>query len=703
MNIFDIEGEYFEITRKIRECLSVRQKTLLLQQLFNYILTSENRNICEAYLTLHLDEFAEYLRDFDVVGINPVITEDVILTAELLCNSRYFSNYSEKLKEAVTVLREKNKSILRVLNGKESNLSYEGKTVFPLLEDVRTKAGNSFRGYLESVTVKIEKAAEKSSFIIIPSGFIVEKSMKRQVELSWDNALRIASNYKIKTAGAHEVIVRFDKRLGDYTGNSFGVSLTVAMLEQLLKFYRSNTAITLKDNIALTGGIDEEGAIKNISASIISSKVECIFFSSVNIFAVPRADEFVAANKLSELKKLYPERQLKIVGIQDISDLLDRRNIVEIKKQNIVKRTGYTIRKHKLVFVLASVIVMLLLSPYAINIEDNPNYATGDHNSLLVKNRFGKILWGKHFRSPVLDYQIGNKNYSIVFDVDSDGHNEVLTSLSIDSSGQDKSIKCFNYDGTLKWEYSFHDVIETMDEKFRADYDCILIGLNYENHKQVLYAIARHRIFYPSAIFKLDAANGKRLEGIFWHAGHVQQGLLSDFNKDNKKEIVAAAINNSYECSCIFSINLDKLNGQGPHKLHYHFLKMPLAQFNSYMLLPKSDLSIFYRQRYNVLKPAQFTYDKSCDKFFIPIQEGKSNMSGVFIIYTCSSDLTYFNADCSDEMRVMRDSLVNEGMLSLPYTSTRQYEEYIEKQIDRWNGEQFVRAETGRINPKIKP
>ncbi|MBM3284089.1 hypothetical protein FJY90_07685 [Candidatus Gottesmanbacteria bacterium] len=128
------------------------------------------------------------------------------------------------------------------------------------------------------------------------------------------------------------VIVQIDKRVGFYVDNSLGIPLTIGIIEKLLELYNFAELVTIKSNIALTGGVDKDGNILPCSSEIIRRKVEIVFFSNCKTFIVPKEDELEAKTKADELKKEFPNRNLDIIGIETLSDLLNRRNLIDIRK-----------------------------------------------------------------------------------------------------------------------------------------------------------------------------------------------------------------------------------------------------------------------------------------------------------------------------------------------------------------------------------
>jgi len=196
-----------------------------------------------------------------------------------------------------------------------------------------------FYGIIESVTVRINKSVGVDKFIIVPSENEVEKKILEQCKKSWLLAINLSKKFVRKPFKYHEVIINFDKKEGFYEGNSLGIALTLSIIEELLQFYNPTYKIGIKKQTAFTGGLTETGEVLCTSEEIIKQKIAAIFFSEINTFVFPKCEETYAYFALTRLKKTYPGRKLKLIPVEDINDVINRRDVVDIKKQKlIVKR-----------------------------------------------------------------------------------------------------------------------------------------------------------------------------------------------------------------------------------------------------------------------------------------------------------------------------------------------------------------------------
>ena len=537
----------------------------------------------------------------------------------------------------------------------------------------------------------------KNKFIIVPSLKIIDEKLENQINVSWGKAVEIIKKHHRKVYPFYDVIINFDQKLGEYVGNSLGIALTLAFLQELFSFYNTPIKLKIISGSAFTGGINEKGELVPIgNAKYIQSKIKCSFFSTIEMLVLHKSDEETARNELDKYLEKYPDRKLKIIGIEDFDDLLNRRDLVDVKKQNLIIRTGRFVRKQKvaLIILLISLLGLLYLN---IDFDNNPAYMTNSPNTVYVHNKNGRVLWQKKIHN-FIDNQYNDKGYMALYEkivnINNDDNNEVILSdYDLSKSGNERNsfVMCFNYSGKLIWKYKFADSVKTIREIHNASYVSQIIDTLSENGRQEIILYARNDPLYPSAIYKLDAKTGKRLPGTFWHAGHICAVTLGDFDDNGKKEIVATAISNCYERCVIFSIDVDKIEGQGPSDKDYTFLGFQRARLNKYILLPKSDLTDFYGVRFNTTPRTRLFYDQSIHYFNFSLMEGNPSKFDAGITYSVNDSLSSVNISIGDQFQVMRDSLVAKGLLHKPYSNTKEYVNILKKQIKYWDGKEFKR------------
>jgi len=302
-----------------------------------------------------------------------------------------------------------------------------------------------------------------------------------QCKNSWELALNLSKNYVKKPYHFHEVIINFDKKEGFYQGNSLGIALSLSFLEQILMFYNPTYLIKIKEQTALTGGITETGKVLSTSEEIIKQKVANVFYSELNSFVLPKCDEPFANYKLNQLKLKYPNRNLKLILVDDINDVLNRRDVVDIQKQKLIVRSAKFIKKNWLSAAATLIFSILFAYLYVLDLDDNPNSIGADGNAIYIKNKNGKVLW--KINSIVTPYALQTKYFIKkvkIVDINNDGVNEVISCLAdyditktLNYIATQNILTCFDKTKKIVWTYQFKDYVKTstnnLDNKYGSN------------------------------------------------------------------------------------------------------------------------------------------------------------------------------------------------------------------------------------------
>jgi hypothetical protein len=695
MDLFKIEENRRELLRNLNSDTSLNQKIDLLNEFFSILIDSEDETILKAYVPEFSSDYLRYIEQYTPFYKTPDYTKNTLLIFSKLLAYGVFSG--EDFKTHFKNLENEFTKFESLLAGKPDFDSKGIAVSFPIIEIFSSIGDRRIFGLLEHIKVEIFKAPE-DTFLIVPSEQEIDSRLSEQIRSSWSVALSTIKKYTSLKNTHHKVIIQFESRKGFYIGDSLGTALTIVFIKEILTYYNSPYLIDFNENISITGGIDNEGNIQAVSSLIIQKKTETVFFSPVNLFIVPKQDYPDAEMMLGILEKKFPDRKkLRIAGLKNIHDLLDRRSIIEIKKQNPLIRSGNYFRKN---WLSASLLLVLLITFSAIimsDLDDNPSSIDHQDKLLLVKNRNGKILWSLNV---LYDSKTNYSNFNMLVDVDNDGVDEIIVAgIDEDLEFQEDiyQITCFDNKKEVRWSYSFNDLVSTELEEHSGTYQIFIVDTLSNGNEKFIYLISRNIPFYPSAIFRLNLKTGIRDydNGTFWHPGGIINALIDDFNKDGKKEIAAIAISNCFERGAIFSIDINDMNGQAPSEGNYVFKGIGRARLNNYTLFPKTDFNIYYKKRYPL--PVYVDYGYIREEFRVISRENDD----ASIHYSFDPNLDLIKVSCGDSYEVYRDELVEKGLLDPPYTNTREYFNMLKADALYWDGKTF-KKETAALK-KMEP
>ncbi|MFZ1288857.1 MAG: hypothetical protein WAR79_02110 [Melioribacteraceae bacterium] len=424
---------------------------------FQSALKFNNVNVAEAFLEEFINEYKYAVSQIESFGsdieyISNILNSlnEIYLFQNLFSPISFLENEIERIEKEISKLKN-------ILDGKDQNVSSERKATFPL---IYKNNSNGFYGIIESATINIKKSSSENKFIIIPSEKNIEENILTQCKNSWELALNLSKRFVKKLNDFHEVIISFDKKEGFYEGNSLGMAITFSFLKEILKYYNLTYTVNLIGNIAFTGGVETNGEILNTGKEIIEHKINTLFFSDTKVFVFHKDDEIFARKRLNELNEKYQNRKLKLEPFDNIDSILNRRDLVDIKKQKLIVRSLKFVKKNWVSSVATIVLAILLAFVFVADWDDNPAILDVSANTLFVKNKSGKVLWTKkmNFNTVIMNLRLLKKS-ALLADINNDAINEVILINEQYSEIYKKNdftkIVCFDKTKNIVWQYNF--------------------------------------------------------------------------------------------------------------------------------------------------------------------------------------------------------------------------------------------------------
>ncbi|MFH0736658.1 MAG: hypothetical protein V1773_00915 [bacterium] len=697
MNIFELEHKKDILLQSLANTKSPRQVLVILSSYFDDILAIKEYSLLVSYTLEFIPEYLGTIKRFTPIGLQPGFTENILKTAHKLLNSPVFDSakndlgvninqQQEALQNGVLNIERELKELNDALSGGININDTISRSKFPVMEINADKTGNL--GLLESISIIIQnkRKGTKSTYDIIPALQKNDHNLDEQIVTS----IAVAENFvknNVRNSFPNNYVIKFHQKYGEYIGDSLGVALTTALISELLIFYKSRMIFSIPPGIISTGSINKNGEVAPVSETIIKSKTVNVFFSTENVFVVPEPDLIYAQQELKELKKHYPNRNLKIVGVETLDDILDNRKLINIKKQNIFIWGIKKAYNPKYSFsILLIVLIALFVFVYKKS-DDNPNNILFKNNLAYVNNKMGDTLFttsigSAYYLSKLIQLR----------DINNDGINEILLTnwdkkTALDTFNHYK-LYCIDKHKKKIWDYCFNGIISDRESAFENIYHIRL--LDYENSINLNEIIisAQHYNYYPTAILRLGY-NGTLIGDTLWNPGTNLSGFIKDIDNDGRLELVGAIINNGFERSVLFSIELDKLKGRSPSVGKYRFPGYKIADFDQYILLPKSDYNtIFAKCRYNI--PTLCYFLGESQKICIMLIEDNFPDGDEIFQVRFNPDFSFADIVILDSFLTKRDSVIAKGLLSAPLTNTKVFSMSLRNQIKYWNGKEFV-------------
>ncbi len=688
MNIFKIEEQRLQLNENLLVEKSSIGSLILINSFFDQILKTKDEIVYESFLTEFSSVYIQHLQNFNSLGMPPEFVNKIIENARIILESDLIPNENDKITEEIRRLSKEKLKINSLLQG-DNNYNIEDIT-FPV--NVYSSNFKGVYGQIENVSIKIHynKFLTKNKFLVVPSSQEIDERLQEQINTSWELALKYLSKHHKSVKQFHEVIIVFEHKYASYEGNSLGLALTLGFIHELFNFYNTHVSLKINKNLTFTGGVEKNGSVTPIGPEIIATKIKTVFYSPISLFAIPDSDYDSATDSLNKLKETFPERKLKLIRISEFEDLLNNRQIVDIKKVTTYKRTDKLVRNNKVTVLLSAILIALVGFLSFVNFDNNPHEFKLVGETINILNKHGKVLWSKQFGRILYDEAIIVKYYCRIYDVDDDGINEVLLThevLTIQDIENQGRIACFDFAGKLIWKYKFRDSVATEREIYKDEHLSRLIDIKKVNSKTILFAASSH-FFFPSAVYKLDAKTGKRIEGTLWSQGHFGFGEIEDYNNDGELEIFIGGINNGLESAFALLINLSDLNGQTPSTNNYLFKDIPMAKMTKFLLFEKTDICEYFKNRFNgtsstFYQKEKFTYNVGVNEYHPDID--------IAVYYAFNNSFDSAWTLIGDAFQFNRDSLIIKGELNPPFTNDKLYNDLLVSKITEWDGEKFVR------------
>ncbi|MBK6681971.1 MAG: hypothetical protein IPG53_19215 [Ignavibacteriales bacterium] len=121
------------------------------------------------------------------------------------------------------------------------------------------------------------------------------------------------------------------------------------------------------------------------------------------------------------------QRKLEIIGVNNISEIFNRRDIINISRRPIKDRIKEGVKKYRYVSLVLIPVILLLGVLSAREFDTNPVSYELDKTNLKILNKYGVVLWSWVLpKNRVFTASWRLKCLLRIIDVDSDGDNEVV-------------------------------------------------------------------------------------------------------------------------------------------------------------------------------------------------------------------------------------------------------------------------------------
>jgi hypothetical protein len=675
--LIEIEDQAFHLRTFLEQNSSRGLNLYHINRFLITLFSCFNPLLVEANFTEFFPVYLRLLKSFDPTGQKINASRKILKNAIKLYRNPGDVFRRKALGSCIKNLKQQIIIIESALEGTTSPEEKKALTIFPVVESVKEETVNFT--YLDSITVKLSPAKTSVQFKIHPTFKEEDERVGEQVRTSFEYAYKFVNNRKKELPRFFEVQVFFNSRLGIYSGDSFGVLLTLLFIIELKKQISPNLLYSIAPGLALTGSVNNKGEILRTGNRNISKKMAAIFYSGVSNFVIPKNDEIAANFVLEQLTKKYPKRNLKVTPVESIEDILNRRNILLISKKPYKDRIKDFSINHKYAFMVLIPVLLVTFFVLQYELDNNPVAYEFKGREILIKNQFGNVIWRWNtvLGTTDLQYPWKRNRWIKILDVDGDHRNEItIVEEMKDGGGSDNigQVTCYKSENEILWSFSFRDTVSSPKEHNIPPYYGIqLIDTVTIQGEKLFFVRAGSIPTFPQAVFALNLQTGVRKPGTLWHAGVYSLFTIVDLDDDGDYEFVAIARDNGNLVNRIFSLPLSFQDQMVETRPDYMLHDKPKARPLFEIKLPSVDYSIFLGiQGGDILLPSEREKDIYGNSLHFLAQYSNERRSVAYrvLLNLKTLEIDYF---IENGFRVLRDSLVKAGKLPLPYTDTKEY------------------------------
>lgn len=593
----------------------------------------------------------------------------------------------------------------RVLREKSDTIRIPTQAYMDLYPD------NSY-GSLRELTIKIQESMPRGKDVV-ETNFAVASTENTSDYFAHKviepTRVYLKNNFKDLDASPVRAYFRYLRNDGIHDGESSNAALALLFVAELHRYFDKRKRLSIQKNVAITGGLNPDGTIGEVSDESIPYKVEACFFSGIETLVVPESQKGQFSVKKEELAKRYPNKQFQILGASTLDDLFSDRRIIRSEKIPVALHLSGKLWKKKfetsgllVIALLTTIIMRLLVGP----IDQNPVMGEFTGEVLKVKNQYGAVLETisvgestvRHANGENTIYSMRLQNY---FDVDGDGTNELFWGQTRDVREEYQAGVIFGRkaaDPNLLWRVPLDYKLEYPNKPYvignRFHPIHILAGDFLNNQQPEALIVSAHRPFFPGVISRRDAQTGQLISR-FVNSGRVQAIEVADLYGDDNNTIIFAGINNAFNMAFIGLIDYDKLHGQSPHTEEYFLNDEEIAKELEYILIPMTkvgesfegraafgqatQIQVLEREKLIQVRVYDFTSQGDNDEY--PFNRS-------YLLYYFNYDLSIRGIGSSDGYDLAAELLYGEGAID-EIPDHNYFLEHGEKLL-YWNGEEFV-------------
>ena len=584
--------------------------------------------------------------------------------------------------------------------------------LIPLVEqDLIAFNDNGARGSLNCIQVRMHK---KASGKRIRRNYKVHKHQKTQ-DITDETIIKQAvQELYVTVCGSvpdtgYEADVSLKRNPGRVKGQSADAATTFLIFSALLQEINSRKQASLNHTVAITGGIDEKARLKSVDAKSLQQKIEAVFFSWADYIVVPAKQKKLAEKLKKRLQQQFGRRQLTVIGIEELPELLNDRRLTNLKRYSYVGQKLRLAWRHRTSTISVTIIALLVLAMgYLLYVRTdlNPVSGTLSGSVLQLSNKYGVVI--EELSIGTATVQAAQKDlppagvFKLV-DIDRDNVNEIIWSKISPARFPEKNhLTCQSIKGDsivwqipLQFDLTFRRNNDITTDTYRINKISVL--RDEAGRVQSIIAVTKHQTFFPSVVLLLDAQTGKE-KGRYVHMGYISEVATMNVDQDKEEEIILLGQNNAFDLEVVLAVlDPNQFSGHGPLTKGYQLQDIPAAQELHYLKIPQTIVGRAFRKRVMSNSVQNLAITESGQEELIKAgvydfylgDATKFEIPYAYLYYYFDKNLEPVTIGTSTYYDLWARNLYEEGRI--PFEPAYNYFEAFKDSIEYWDGEKFVK------------
>lgn len=529
--------------------------------------------------------------------------------------------------------------------------------------------GGKLQSYYLSNVKKVTKGWGSLEF-----GFVIPKLTKAEDKLNSHRLIKAVRSWIEQYYYKHDAIphIKGQLNVGDSDFFQVGRSDELAIAVLLAATTINESHITqnwcLNSSVAISGCIDQDGAVAPVSSDTIKQKIEVTFFSWCHTLLVPKQQEEEAHKFVDELHLNYPRKQLSIKGIRNINEVFSDRRVTHLDDPPTIIWAGRRLWDFKGAVTGWMTALLLLIGLFYLvfsPLDTNPVMADFKGTNLIVKNSNGYVLKKIKVNQRTAE-KFNNNNFKPAaefIDINGDRTNEVFW---------------LNF-GTRKYDTTTVNAFDIKSDEYLWTTP-LIYNVNYPEHDYIqvstwnpiqlikgefersLYVVGHQPTYFPGYVQDINAETGD-INQRYIHPGYFYDTTMYDLNGDGKKELIAGGTSNAYLKGVLVILDPDFLHGESLTTEEYRLKDYSDTEEMAYLKLPLTPIG---KLTPGVTQPSVRKVDILEEKELIKmvIKEGEINNSDVNYFLYLSFDLRVARFGTSSNYDQRIRNYINQGKLT---------------------------------------